>query len=66
MLNLPSRARVAKRTISASISLKPIVSALRITGTTKPFGVDTATDTSQKLWYTISSPSMYAFTEGKS
>ena len=46
--NLPSRAFLAKRTTSFSIPSKDSCSALRITGTTRPLGADTAIDTSQK------------------
>ena len=44
----PSRARVAKRFTSASTPLNERFSALRITGTIKPLGPETAIEMSQK------------------
>ena len=46
-LNLLSRALLAKRFTSFSISSNDNFSALRITGTTNPLGALTAIDTSQ-------------------
>ena len=45
-VNSPSRARMARRLISASISARLNVSALRTTGTIKPLGELTAMHTS--------------------
>lgn len=46
MPSWPPRARVPKLVMVFSISAKPIFSHDRRTGTTRPVGVDTATDTS--------------------
>ena len=43
----PSRARMARRLISVSTSLKLMASALRTTGTISPLGPETATLISQ-------------------
>ena len=66
MVNLLSRALAARPATAFSISARLMPSALRITGTTSPFGADTAIDISAKLLYTISSPSMRAPTAGHS
>ena len=41
-LSLPSRASLARSPISFAISTTPFLSASRITGTTRPFGVSAA------------------------
>ena len=66
MESLLSRALPAKRTISFSICSKESASAFRITGTTKPFGADTATEMSQKSLKRSSLPSICALTAGHS
>src|SRR5690606_5970022 len=66
IVNLFSLAFVAKFTISFSIWNKDKDSALRITGTTNPFGADTAIEMSAKSEYTISLSSIRAFTAGHS
>ena len=42
-VNLPSRARLPRLPISASMSAIDLESASRTTGTTRPWGVETAT-----------------------
>src|SRR6187402_3679385 len=66
IVNLLSRALVAKATMAFSISARLMLSALRITGTTNPLGADTAIEISAKLLNTTSSPSIRAPTEGHS
>src|SRR5690606_32160777 len=66
IVNLLPLALVAKSTTAFSISCKDNDSAFLIIGTTRPFGPDTAIETSTKLLYTISSSSILAFTEGHS
>ena len=46
MVSCPALARLPKSAIVFSISAKLSLSAFRMTGTTKPLGADTATDTS--------------------
>ena len=64
MPNSPSRARMAKRLISASICAKLIVSALRTTGTIKPFGELTAMPMSAYSGKMTSLPSIMPLTAG--
>mmetsp|Transcript_24476 Transcript_24476/g.97102 ORF Transcript_24476/g.97102 Transcript_24476/m.97102 type:complete len:211 (+) Transcript_24476:1603-2235(+) len=66
--SVPSLAFFAYAAIDFSTSANDMVSALRRTGTTRPFGEATATETSQYSRYTVSlvASSMYALTAGTS
>src|SRR5690606_33310191 len=66
MVSLLSRALVASSTTAFSMAWSESESVFRMTGTTNPFGADTAIETSTKSLYTISSPSIRALTAGHS
>ncbi len=66
IVNLLSRALTASAAIAFSICSNDIASALRIIGTTKPLGAETAIEISAKSEYTISLSSIRAFTAGHS
>ena len=46
IVSVPAFARAPKSAMSCSIRAKPFLSASRMTGTTSPFGADTATEMS--------------------
>src|SRR5690606_2943179 len=66
IVNLLSRALVANSAIAFSIWYSAIDSAFLITGTTNPFGAETAIEISAKSEYTNSFSSIRAFTAGHS
>ena len=62
--SLPSRASLARSPISLAISATPFWSALRITGTTSPWGVSAAKPMCQYFFRIRLSPSSEALNSG--